>query len=604
MLNKAAHKRLHLTIKTNRIYIDKDIPNHMFYQVGGRGILQDTQILDIIVKSRADFMDTPSKSALWIFRPLNNKLDNIDHGVIDFNMNRTHQFEDHKASYEPIIRGNLTLNLNNIHSNYFINHSAHRIQSMDTMASTRGRVIRPIKTINMKMTSKDHTQYSIGYDPEDKIPTLYSEPFESVETMLVEFNDIADTLPLIRHLFTSERLVTKSIAIVGPCRLKFSMEQYLDIFLSHNRVWEIETRSNEICDFGDKSDQYGLLSLLTLVDPVKYRFYRHLDARQYQTSNWRKTYQPEISFDRDAQCNNSRVLIGQLKDRGMMSSIHQVAYSFTEAIMWDRILIMEDTIFQFAYHWEELFLTSSSCLLPEVVNLIHPKELVQLVNENSITNPMDQDVRVLRMTSQDMAEGFLPNSEFPSGYFSNELQFRGHVMGYLLRPSTVMRKIIHDIKKDMFNSQKMPRCVSLHVRNGDKLEEVKVHSIDYYIDKMADYNVGYNYTDVFIMSDNTTVLLDSTLAAYPRYRFHKINLERYNGREAVADRLLQGTGNRFEAGATVFAEVTLASQCDFFFGTLSSNVGRSIVELMVAANPNIDIINWLSVDGSVWLNQP
>eukprot|EP01133_Synstelium_polycarpum_P011509 gene11509-13427_t len=420
--------------------------------------------------------------------------------------------------------------------------------------------------------------------------------------MMVEFTDMDEILPLVRHLFINQRYVKRSIVIVGPCRLKFPMEQYLDVFLSHNRVWEIETRSNEICDFGDTSDQYGILSLLTKVAPTKYKFFKKLDTMQYRTSNWRKIYQPEISINNDAKCTNTKVLVGLIKDRGMMSSIHQAAYAFTQSMLMSRMFIPQDDIFQYAYHWEELYLTSSSCLLGDVIDLNKPKELIQIINEKSNVNPIDPGIRVSLLTDQYFP--FLPFHQIPSGHFKNGLQFRGHMMGYLLRQSTVLRKIVHDIKKDMFGSQKMPKCVSLHVRNGDKLIETETHTLDFYMDRIAAYDVGYEYSDIFIMSDNATVLLDSTLAAYPKYKFHKINLDRYTGSEAVADRLLNGNGNRFEAGVTVAAEVTLATECDFFFGTLSSNVGRAIVELMVAANPNINKVNWLSLDESEWFNNP
>eukprot|EP01133_Synstelium_polycarpum_P021341 gene21341-25634_t len=486
--------------------------------------------------------------------------------------------------------------------NYMFNQISATTETISGSRIQDSQIMEMIVKSRADLSDAPLSSVLIGYDPEEEQNTLYSEPFDSVETMLVEFTNADDTMSLLRHLFSNERLVTKSIVIIGPCRLKFAMEQHLDIFLAHNRVWEIETRSDEICGFGDTSNRYGILSLLTMVVPAKYKFFRDLDARQYQTSPWRKLYQPEKSLNNDAQCSNVQVVIGEVKDRGMTSSIHQIAFTLTQAMIWNRMFILEDTIFQFAYHWEELFLTASSCPLPNVVNLTNPMETVQQLSQSH--NP-DLNPRVVRISFASMTMGgYMANSIFPIGYFLSETQFRGHVMGYLLRQSTVMRKIIHDLKKDMFGSQHMPRCVALHVRNGDKLIETTVRSLDYYIDRMAGYNVGYNFTDVFIMSDNATVLLDSTLAFYPRYNFHKINLDRYNGVEAVADLLLKGTGNRFEAGATIVAEMTLASECDFFFGTLSSNVGRSVIELMIASNPKVEVVNWLSVDGSSWVNHP
>eukprot|EP01133_Synstelium_polycarpum_P011511 gene11511-13430_t len=516
-------------------------------------------------------------------------------------MNRVQHFEN----YKPVDSNKPTYNLIDIHVKHFVNRTDHRIQSLDDpypdkSTVNRGRSIRPTRI--QTTSSNGHTQNIIRYDPQGQ--TVYSEPFESVETMMIEFTDMDEILPLVRHLFATEIYVNRSIVIVGPCRLKFPMEQYLDIFLSHNRVWKIETQSNEICDFGDTSDHYGILSLLTMVEPTKYKFFKELDALQFLTSNWRKIYQPEISLSNDAKCTNTKVLVATLKDSGMMSSIHHGAYVLTQSMLMNRMYIPEEGIFQYAYHWEELYLPSSSCLLGDVIDLRYPREPIQSINKKSLTNPIDPSIRVSRMTSKRVGREFLPYSQIPSGYFDNGLQFRGHVMGYLLRQSTVLRKIVHDIKKDMFGSQKMPRCVSLHVRNGDKQEEAESHTLDFYMDRVSSHDVGFEYSDIFIMSDNATVLLDSTLAAYPKYKFHKINLERYSGTESAADRLVAGRGNKFESGATVAAEVTLATECDYFFGTLSSNVGRAIIELMVAANPNINKVNWLSLDGSGWVNKP
>eukprot|EP01133_Synstelium_polycarpum_P015375 gene15375-18237_t len=586
-VDKALRKRLDISIQTRQMEVDRENNNYIYVQVARLTRMPRNHILPFAMPNTV-----PNAANLFLY---------IGGGESRETTKLDKDSSDWMTSYR-----NFTLehDIDEMHKEYMVGYNQMRQEyaHMDSMewSAPIERVNRTLADFSYELVAGRKVENHWSIQMEDK--RLYNEPFDRANAMVIEFNDIEDHHRLLRTLFTFERLVNGTISIVGPCNLKLEVEMHLDMFLSANRVWEVEDGA-DICDYQDSSDHYGVITRLSLVSYKRYRLLHDLDKMQFSTSGWRKMYQPEMARNDNPICQNVGATICEMKDRGMMSSLHFVALGMTHTIFYNKMLVVLDDRFQFSSKWEELFLPLSSCTPQALVDPNNPNEVIESPGRMPIFGPRI-DYRLKYMAANDVIEEVMQPTVYPKDYYPTILQFRSQIMSQLLRPSAFMRMLQSSFHREIWGQVADAKCIALHVRNGDKIRENPLIAMDGYMKAVEESPFSKTHRHIFLLSDNSTIMDDSYLSKFPYFTFHKLNLHRYTGIENAADIIIQGLADRFTSGMTVFSEVFLASQCDHFIGTMSSNIGRAIVELRIGRDPDLDERIWTSIDKSPWITLP
>ncbi|CAI5981714.1 unnamed protein product [Closterium sp. NIES-64] len=123
----------------------------------------------------------------------------------------------------------------------------------------------------------------------------------------------------------------------------------------------------------------------------------------------------------------------------------------------------------------------------------------------------------------------------------------------------------------------MPRpVVSVHVRQGDKAREMRLFSFFAFMHRANRLRrLDPNLKAVWLSTEMQSVVEQTAL--FPDWTFYYSRLPRQGAREAMAN-YSTATGLATVVGAS-FANLLIASECDYFVGTLGSNWNRLINEL-------------------------
>eukprot|EP01132_Coremiostelium_polycephalum_P003226 gene3226-4038_t len=122
---------------------------------------------------------------------------------------------------------------------------------------------------------------------------------------------------------------------------------------------------------------------------------------------------------------------------------------------------------------------------------------------------------------------------------------------------------------------KSTKCVSIHVRHGDKIIESKIYPFSDYLDALYSLNLTGRYT-VFVMSDDPGVINTAKKISTPELEFRFLEVERL---DKDTDAFKYFTDSPSKYGYELYSEIDIASDCEYFIGSLSSNIDRYIIEL-------------------------
>ncbi len=126
----------------------------------------------------------------------------------------------------------------------------------------------------------------------------------------------------------------------------------------------------------------------------------------------------------------------------------------------------------------------------------------------------------------------------------------------------------------------------MHVRHGDKFIETQPYPFSRY---MKELKKNWPHVKrVFIASDDKYVFFEASLnEEYKEYQFMFINEMKFHK-------------EGWELFRSLLCEIYILSECDYFLGTLTSNLGRLAWELMHAKKPTAQVV---SLD-SPWYGSP
>eukprot|EP01132_Coremiostelium_polycephalum_P003874 gene3874-4833_t len=319
-----------------------------------------------------------------------------------------------------------------------------------------------------------------------------------------------------------------------------------------------------------------------------------------------------------------------MNNKGMFATLHFAAYALTRSFDWNRKFILDDKNFLFADDWNDLFLPVTDCPIPTPFDLPQSpssggkgndgiyksvSKETQILNTLDGVNEYDDKTRISIISNNFRVYiYFIPSNVIPKDWFKTFLQFRSYIMNWLIRPNYNTRKNIEKVKYQLWGGLKTPKCISMHIRNGDKIKETSLYYFDQYMETLIDFtDNGTLINDVFLMTDNDTIIKnrDKYLDRYPQFKFHYLSDVERSENSIAFTRLVElkyySNQTKSKFGLDLLTETIIASECDFFIGTLTSNIGRAIIELMIS-NPINDPyyleINWRTVDNSLWFADP
>ncbi|EAL67087.1 hypothetical protein DDB_G0280571 [Dictyostelium discoideum AX4] len=454
--------------------------------------------------------------------------------------------------------------------------------------------------------------------------------------LILEITSLNDLIDLFDFIEFIEGKIKNSITIFGFCFLRENLEENIDNFLSSHRVWSIKFNYSFNCKLNnyEKSFEYGQLIQLIKVSESfdTFKFYNYLDKLQFYNNN----------NGGNKNNYNNKILIHSLRPFGMISSLHFLGYSLTLSLEWNRTLIIDDSKFLFSNKFTDLFLPITAKTKFENFNNVEEKS-AQIINflksekEYNHSNPIS-----IITNDYHVYVDFKSCNEFPKQWFQGgDLYcFKSHIMNYIIRPNYKIRKIIELHKLNLFHNDKNNyninndelNCLAIHIRNGDKVIENSMKNKSIVLNYFQDYldfivndkylNNGRNFIkNIFVMSDNQTIFnidLPNAQIRYPQFKFHYLkdiirddnttNFIKYLNDDNY-DTNLKTLKNRPNSniGNGLLSEIIIASECQYFIGSQTSNVARLIVELMNAnrkSNPSLKIKLYKTLDNSSWFADP
>jgi len=277
---------------------------------------------------------------------------------------------------------------------------------------------------------------------------------------------------------------------------------------------------------------------------------------------------------------SGRFLIWKLGTGGFGQEVRKLAYQLAIAQAENRTLIL-DTSLPWKYTDKEVcpqqdlscfFLPLSSCSLHHVI-VQHPQ--LSSISLPTWTESNLEEPVVVGQFNTDKWRFYTPSK------FTTTLTlewYRSELLYYIMRPNEFTENLVREEKValGMDPSKESYLCLAMHVRSGDKRTEYKVHSFLEYLAKAQWFNALYGIKDIFLVTDDHDVIEQ----AKTEPNFHIF--------WSRGTRSVGGSHEHSEVGhevmVKVLKDVLIASQCQLWVGTLSSNFGDIIWELMIARN--------------------
>jgi len=280
---------------------------------------------------------------------------------------------------------------------------------------------------------------------------------------------------------------------------------------------------------------------------------------------------------------NGRFLIWKLGKGGFGQEVRKLAYQLAIAYAENRTLVL-DTSTPWKYTDKELCPEQSLYCYFEPITQCTMDDVYRVHQQNRGESPIP-------VWSEDT-----PNERVVFGHYNTSKWrfftptqygtllslewFRSELLYYVLQPNEYTQAIVKEEKEKLGLPTQVDHVlpyIAIHVRGGDKHTEYKLHPFQEYLNKAKWFKTLYGVPNIFLVSDDAEVI--SQALEQP---------EGFNIIWSLNDRDKGGSQEVSEVGHQVMVKVLkdifIASQCQFWIGTLSSNFGDTIWELMVARN--------------------
>eukprot|EP01133_Synstelium_polycarpum_P014370 gene14370-16957_t len=326
-------------------------------------------------------------------------------------------------------------------------------------------------------------------------------------TLVVSQNGApSNTLPNL--LTVLDLVIKRDIVITIPkCTHIDDLERHLDGFLAKSRVWTYVYQDSGVCN------RIELKRTVSPPSAKKHLFYRMIERLQF----------PDVA----TSCHERHILIHEMNNRGMFSTLHFAAYALTRSVDWQRTFLLDDRNFSFVGSggWTDLLLPISSCQHTLATQRTRPQQLL-----NNFTKEKDylHDIQVSVISNNYLVyQNFMMPDRIPPGWFDSLLKFRSYIMDWMIRPNYEVRQEMKRLRSRLWGGTgHPPRYVSVHVRNGDKRNETgtvpQLHEYMDYIVNVTDN--GKTISHIFLMTDNVTVLEETV--RYPQMVIYLQKCER------------------------------------------------------------------------------
>eukprot|EP00924_Labyrinthula_sp_SR-Ha-C_P007121 snap_masked-scaffold_8-processed-gene-9.31-mRNA-1 protein AED:1.00 eAED:1.00 QI:0/0/0/0/1/1/3/0/376 len=200
----------------------------------------------------------------------------------------------------------------------------------------------------------------------------------------------------------------------------------------------------------------------------------------------------------------------------------------------------------------------------------------------------------------------------PEKYVHNgALWFRSHLLHYYLQPSVNFLKRIEAVV-DSIGLDLNKQCLAMHIRRGDKLSDINMKDSEFpglneYIQAANEIKRLHapDLKQVFVSTEDQRALDELKSLAQNNFKVFytqnkRQNLSNFFGRPeeviSIKDRIKRGLDDGYEQLDIAFLNLFIARDCNYFIGTLSSNWGRLVLELMTARNGKKPIYRSLDHD--------
>jgi hypothetical protein len=178
------------------------------------------------------------------------------------------------------------------------------------------------------------------------------------------------------------------------------------------------------------------------------------------------------------------------------------------------------------------------------------------------------------------------------------LWWRAHTMRWLLRPHDAFLEHIDAFRAENRWPGGGGAVIGMHVRHGDKKEEVaRLHETKEYLDvalRLRSSNPDLH--TIFLSSDDAAVIQQATTEG-ARLGFRVIHRQETRTNAAVHSLLTQGLADPLEQGGAALENIWLLSLCDELIGTFSSSFFKLAYELRHARTGSteahsLDLVRW------------
>lgn len=375
-----------------------------------------------------------------------------------------------------------------------------------------------------------------------------------------------------------------------------SVCEYLDQTLLKENIhfyWEGERK--KFVTMGDLLEQTNCLFCNVVCQGLLQEKNEHVEVRdnRYGDSSWKRELLLEMSgviqkqlssLQHPTDCSSVKKLVCSLfsNNRGFGSQIHGMAYCLLLAYVTKRTFIMNTGRFRYGKNaWEENLIQISNCSMKDVNEITLYSNIS---NFDEILNSSDESISVPDVKAwvyhipdflflaipEDLAFSLtILNDDPPSWWI-------GQFIKYLFKLQPEIEKIVQ--REIQFNFNGL--AVGMQIRRTDSVRSGLYRPVAHYMSHVVQYfdskisSPESNQRRVFVASDDKSVFRELE-DEYPSYTFI------YNS--TIAEKAIKRHNTLFG----IIHDLYLLNHCDFVVCTLSSNVGRTIYELMQAKGVNV-----------------
>ena len=289
-------------------------------------------------------------------------------------------------------------------------------------------------------------------------------------------------------------------------------------------------------------------------------------------------------------CNRAKFLVYDPPNYGIGSTIHLTAMVLGTALCTGRILYLHAPKDSPYTSWRSpgCDVSSMECYFERLTSCrLDEHELDSAPYINATNFAALQDTRIVR--AQEYGEGLpcgfcAPNdwkdlkmlenlrADVRQHFVGSELPMMAQLARYVVRPLPHFDQRIRDFLRQHMDQSLVRPFASMHVRYGDKHSEAPRVGLDVYMSILR--QKGRHIKTVFLSTETEEVIANLT-RWYPKTNFAWIKYQRI---EENGPGSLTGGAQEREMIASM-ANLYVATQADFFIGSLTSNWCRLIHEL-------------------------